>query len=142
MFLKLTICVVIMFFYYKIIHNNKLHFPEKSPTQWTLNKLGQIGALSISINKISPPGLPEKYLDPLILNNTLSIRICLLFQSIYTVRPFKIQTDIYGSAIIINLTESHILMMIKLLRGKTSSNNNDDKNNTRNHVSVQPSRKI
>lgn len=81
-----------------------------------LKKMGKIIGITISMNKINKYGNTEFYFEPLVLNMSLSIRFCCIFETDYTVQPCLIQLDIFSPTIMITLMESHMLMIIELLK--------------------------
>lgn len=92
-----------------------LLFIEQSPTQWILNKKGGINSITISMNKLETSGYIKTYLEPLMLNNSLSIRLCCVFEISHSIRPYLIQMDIFSSKITITIMESHLLMIMEIL---------------------------
>jgi hypothetical protein len=103
---------------------------------WILKKMGKLIGITISMNKINKYGNTEYCFEPLVLNMSLLIRFCCIFDKNYIVQPCLIQLDIFSQKIIVTLMESHILMITELLnlfkkyKSVNTKENNDDKQRT------------
>lgn len=93
--------------------------------------MGKLVGISISMNKINKYENSEYYFEPLVLNMSLSIRFCCIFDKNSTVQPCLVQLDIFSQKIIISLMESHMIMITELLNlfKKYKSVNTKEKNN-------------
>lgn len=119
---------------------------EESPNKWILKKIGDIIGFTMSMNKINNDGQIKQYLQPLVLNNQLSLRMCCIFTSPTPLIPYSIQIDMFSMKIKMTIMESHMLMITELLHSmKKSVNKNrnsdvsdDQLNNT--HVSPTSSK--
>lgn len=60
-------------------------------------------------------GCIETYLEPLLYKCSLSIRLCRLFRSPHSARPFTTQMDLFCSNIAFILTEPQLPMILRLL---------------------------
>lgn len=92
--------------------------------------MGDIVGLTVSINKINESGFTDIYIEPLILNEPLSIRILFIFPSFNSIFPNSIQLDMFSSKIKVTFMESHILMITELFnyikKYKSDYTTNDD----------------
>lgn len=92
--------------------------------------MGDIVGLTISVNKINNSGFTDNYLEPLIFNEPLSIRLLCIFQTSNLNHPNLIQLDMFSTKIKINFTKLHMLILTELFNfiKKYNSANNIEKN--------------
>lgn len=92
--------------------------------------MGDVVGLTISINKINESGFTDVYMEPLVLNEPLSIRILCIFPTFNSICPSSIQLDMFSSKLKITFTESHMLMITELFNylKKYKSDNQTDTN--------------
>lgn len=77
--------------------------------------MGDISGFTISINKVNKCGSTDNFLEPLVLNESFSVRICCIFKTPNSILPYLIQLDIFSSKIAITFMRSHMLIMTEFL---------------------------
>lgn len=101
-------------------------------------------AFTISMNRVNKHGFIENYLEPLVLDNPLSIRLCGIFETPNSFLPYLTQIDIFSSKITISLMESQMVMIMDLLNSinkRKSVNrveNNDENTQSNYSISTTP----
>lgn len=91
---------------------------------WKLQKFGDIVGLTISVNRINQP--TNNYLDPLVLNVVLAIRIHYKFDSLNSVKPYLVHMDIFNeNEIIMTVTEPHMCIIMDLLNSMKKYRSDD-----------------
>lgn len=96
----------------KKLEKLNLCFSANILSRWTLSKKGNIGEYSISINYTEQTtGHPKQYLEPFMLNNTFSLRLCCVFESFHSYKLYSIQLDIFTLEMTVAITEPHILLL-------------------------------
>lgn len=93
--------------------------------------MGDINGFTISVNKINKRGSTDNFLEPLVLNESFSVRICCIFETPNSILPYFIQLDIFSSKITITFIKSHILIITEFLSSIKNKFKqiNDEQNN-------------
>lgn len=71
--------------------------------------------MTICLDKRNASGCIETYLEPLLYKCSLSIRLCRMFRSPHSARPYITQMDMFCSKIAFILTEPQLPMFLRLL---------------------------
>lgn len=92
-----------------------LFFSELTQSQLTLRKIINLSDVTICLDKRNASGCIETYLEPLLYKCSLSVRLCRLFRSPHSARPYTTQMDMFCSKIAFILTEPQLPMLLRLL---------------------------
>jgi len=71
--------------------------------------------VTICLDRRNASGCIETYLEPLLYKCSLSIRLCRMFRSPHSARPYTTQMDMFCSKIAFILTEPQLPMFLRLL---------------------------
>lgn len=88
---------------------------ELTPSQLTLRKIINLSDVTICLDRRNASGCIETYLEPLLYKCSLSMRLCRMFRSPHSARPYTTQMDIFCSKIAFILTEPQLPMFLRLL---------------------------
>ncbi|XP_025418587.1 vacuolar protein sorting-associated protein 13B-like [Sipha flava] len=88
---------------------------ELTPSQLVLRKIINLSDVTICLDRRNASGCIETYLEPLLYKCSLSIRLCRMFRSPHSARPFTTQMDLFCSKIAFILTEPQLPMFLRLL---------------------------
>lgn len=86
-----------------------------TPTQLILRKIINFSDVTICLDKRNASGCIETYLEPLLYKCSLSVRLCRMFRSPHSARPYTTQMDMFCSKISFILTEPQLPMVLRLL---------------------------
>lgn len=92
-----------------------MSFSELTPSQLVLRKIINLSDVTICLDRRNASGCIETYLEPLLYKCSLSIRLCRMFRSPHSARPFATQMDLFCSKIAFILTEPQLPMFLRLL---------------------------
>lgn len=101
---------------------------------YKFQKMGEIVGLTVSINRMDRS--PNNYLEPLLYNQSLLIRLHCRFHLIETVKPYLIFLDIFGqNNITIALKNEHILTITQFFYSiKKYCSNDVQENDKTNYI--------
>lgn len=107
---------------------------------WVLRKSGHIGEFSVSINHINESKSSNDYLNPIVVNEKILIRLCAAFSSSQSIMPHSIQFDMFWKNMTMKITPAHIVIVTKLINSlPTKSTGNNNQNDNRESTSNGPS---
>jgi len=98
---------------------------ELTPSQLILRKIINLSDVTICLDRRNASGCIETYLEPLLYKCSLSIRLCRMFRSPHSARPYSTQMDMFCSKIAFILTEPQLPMLLRLLTMILELNPND-----------------
>lgn len=90
-------------------------FSELTPSQLILRKIINFSDVTICLDRRNASGCIETYLEPLLYKCSLSLRLCRLFRSPHSARPYTTQMDMFCSKVTFTLTEPQLPMFLRLL---------------------------
>ncbi|XP_050421986.1 intermembrane lipid transfer protein VPS13B-like isoform X2 [Adelges cooleyi] len=88
---------------------------ELTPTQLILRKIIDFSDVTICLDRRNASGCIETYLEPLLYKCSMSIRLCRMYRSPHSVRPYSTQINMFCSKIAFTLTEPQLPMFLRLL---------------------------
>lgn len=116
-------------------------FSELTPTQLVLRKIINLSDVTICLDRRNASGCIETYLEPLLYKCSLSIRLCRMFRSLHSARPYATQIDMFCSKIAFIITEPQLPMFLRLLTMILELNQTDvsETNNSIDEYNRSPS---